>query len=107
MGQQRRGALEVSNCVGVVAVPTNDSLRTRMTPGHFWGARHSRFQATYPAIPSSYAILSTRTVTACSRPPQLHGRFSRDDRFYERMVPQADDIYDQHVRELIEEEQRS
>lgn len=36
----------------------------------------------------------------------IGGNKTGDDRFYDRMVPQADDIYDQHLRELVEEERR-
>jgi hypothetical protein len=36
----------------------------------------------------------------------IGGNKTGDDRFYDRMVPRADDIYDQHLRELVDEEER-
>ena len=36
----------------------------------------------------------------------IGGNKTGDDRFYERMIPRADQIYDDHLRELSEEERR-
>jgi hypothetical protein len=35
----------------------------------------------------------------------IGGDKSGDPRFYRRMIPIADDLYDQHLREIAEEDQ--